>query len=159
MGVSAEHGLPTFVGECNPYLSSPHEWDLACFPPRSAGHRLQSLILELPRETYLACGRVNLCRGAWSPTTARARAVKLLEEQRVIGEPERVLVLLGRKVVGAFGRVEGPMTHVLPPEPGLPHLLIFPHPSGRNTAWTDPATRERARVMLRELCPGLWSTP
>lgn len=152
-------GLPTFVGECNPYTSSPPEWDLADFPMGSAGHRLQSLILALDHDRYMGCGRVNLCRGAWMPAAARGTAKKLLELHRVVGEPERVMVLLGRKVATAFARVEGPMTHVRPEEPGLPHLLLFWHPSGRCTAWNDQATRERARAMLHELCPGLYLTP
>lgn len=137
---------------------------LVPWPNNCAGHRLQSRILGLPEETYLAMHRRNLCRGTWSIIEARKAAAFLLPPMFTEREepPWRTIVLLGRKVAQAF------TYHYHPPvssagEPSLRpfvwvwmrglRILTLPHPSGRNAAsWAGDAI-DRARAQLRECEP------
>ncbi len=141
------------VGENNPYGSDP-EFALYCYPPGCAGYRLRR-ILGLPQHQYLALHRKNLCDGDWSARDARARALELLSPTASWS----VMVLLGRKVAGAFEQVAlggDPLVafSIRACSSGTT-LISLPHPSGRNLVWNQPWARARARAILRELVPDL----
>jgi len=145
--------LPLFVGELNPYGSSP-EYALFCEPPHSAGGRLCRLVCGLRRSTYLKLPRVNLCTGKWSMTVAKSNAE--IWKRKAAGTWN--VVLLGRKAATAFGYADAdPFTtsrHYWPS--GGPSGIAFialPHPSGLCRAWNEPGAFERARALLREVCP------
>jgi hypothetical protein len=140
--------IPLFVGESNPYGSSP---DFALYPsPRGcSGERLCRLVLDLAPEDYLAFSdRANLCDGRWSIAEARREAARLGAEHG-----RATIVLLGSKVCAAFGVPFDPFTlrssldHV--PRSVLPRFAILPHPSGLSRAWNVPGAFDRARVTLR----------
>lgn len=140
------------VGELNPRGANPR---LALFPlPRGAsGDRLR-ILMGLADVDYLRCvARTNLCDLSWSGAIARARGRALLWSE---GPP--VLVLLGARVRDAL---DGPPFFESRPwrhpsgQGSEKVLLSLPHPSGRCLLWNDPARRERARALLRELVPGV----
>jgi hypothetical protein len=144
------------VGEANPYFAGHGDpsYSLYCYPIGSAGHRLRK-ILGLPQHRYLALYRVNLCDGDWSNARAQDRARALI----VPSSPWRVVVLLGRKVTGAFEKVALGGDPLVPFAtrtcvPGMTFISL-PHPSGRNLIWNQPWARERARQLLRTLAPDL----
>ena len=87
------------LGEDNPYGSDP-SFSLYCYPVGCAGYRLRRH-LGLPQHQYLALHRANLCSGTWSTPLARKRAFELLNPSA----PWRAIVMLGRKVAGAFEHV------------------------------------------------------
>jgi hypothetical protein len=96
------------------------------------------------------CERYNLCVGTWDRERAKVRAAQILNDHA--GQPERVLVLLGRKVAEAFGLADMPAfssRQII----GGPRVVVLPHPSGRNMTWNDPASVARARLAIRTACP------
>lgn len=130
----------TLVGEANPHSDDP--W-MALFPlPRGcAGDRLRRL-LGLSRTQYLVrFDRVNLCGRHWSSKTSRRRA----QDLRASGGH---LILLGRRVAGAFG-VEADYLAVVRDHPCVFYLL--PHPSGLNRWWNDERNCDAARAFLSRL--------
>jgi uracil-DNA glycosylase len=147
------------VGELNPY-GGPDSNALVPWPNNCAGARLQSRILGLPEEVYLAMHRRNLCRGTWSIVEARAAAWACLSATTG-PHPWTTIVMLGQKVRAAFARYQMgfSLTADVHMEPFTTRtaqgvtLVALPHPSGRNAAsWGDAAVH-RARKMLAELEP------
>lgn len=144
------------VGEANPYFAGHGDpsYSLYCYPIGSAGHRLRK-ILGLPQHRYLALHRVNLCDGEWSSVAARDRARSLLDPAAAW----RVIVMLGRKVTETFEKValDGRELVAFATATCCPSMTLvsLPHPSGRQTIWYQPWTRDRARQILRELVPDL----
>lgn len=148
------------VGEDNPYGSAP-EFALYNRPEGCSGERLQSRILGLREETYLAIWRTNLCLGKWSTRAAKERARELMQYTH----RWTVIVMFGRKVADAFSavlresgydRVFSPFTSTLVPScEAVPDafLVSLPHPSRRNTSWNDPRRTIDARMLLAEVVP------
>lgn len=139
------------VGEMNPYGSHPRH---ALFdePPNSAGGRLRRRILGMRSEDYLALARYNLCVGAWDLARARERAREI-----TASHPGDAIVMLGRKVAGAFDRsgmgafeVEIVRTFFQ-----ANSFVALPHPSGRCLVWNEPGSIPRARSLLRQVDPTL----
>lgn len=154
---------PILVGESNPYGASP-ETALYPLPARASGGRLQRLV-GVRRWRYVEFERHNLCEEPWRIRTARVRASQLM-----LGNRGRVLVLLGRKVAHAFGEKDTPPfslvdvgqgdryrrqtpSAVPPHESHWTRLVLLPHPSGLNRQWQEPGAYERARRLLRVVCP------
>lgn len=136
------------VGELNPYGSPPY-FALYDDPPGCAGARLRRF-LGLDRETYLgeSVVRINLCRGDWSAPRARIAA-----SQISLAYSSVPIVILGRKVAAAFGK-SGVLAFS---RDGL--VVCLPHPSGRCRVWSQPGSIDRARALLREVCPAVpWGT-
>ena len=139
-------GKPVVVGETNPYGDNPY-YAMYPWPDGSAGHRLCSLVLRVPRLRYLDYfDRVNLCRGKWSVVEAR----KIVSE--LLSVPDRRLVLCGSKVSRAFGVPYEPYTVVS--EKGC-SLVVLPHPSGLCRLWNEPDSFDRARAAVLSVCPDL----
>ena len=136
---------PVFIGELNPYGMNP-EYALWPDPRNAAGDRLRRLILGVRRSTYHEYAKYNLCTGKWSMPAARAMAQHLRMKHG-----DDVLVLLGRKVVAAFG-LEGLEAFSAPRGR---RRVILPHPSGRNRTWNEPGAFLRARATLLSVCPDL----
>lgn len=137
------------VGELNPYGARP-EYALYHEPPNAAGGRLQRLIFGIEaRRWYLPMWRTNLCVGAFDREDARTRAMELIGEA-----PWSTIVLLGRQVQRAFGVTIadgfGELASVVGPRRAL---ICLPHPSGRNTIWTDLANVDHARAVMRAAVP------
>jgi len=143
-------GRVLLVGELNPISSQPDD-ALYCEPAGCSGHRLQDFVLALPRLHYLAMWRTNLCRGEWRIGPARERAAELVRPE----SPWRTIVMLGRRVAGAFGEAKlAPFTAVGGPD-RTATLVSIPHPSGLCRAWNDPLAARRARDLLAKLEPGV----
>ena len=154
------------VGEDNPYGDDPR-FALYPHPDGSAGARFCRLVCGLPRADYIGLRRTNLCVGKWSAPAAR----KAADQLRLDVLPGHVLVLLGRKVAGAFGLagslafstareadrdVYGPLdVQRLGAAGQVVRYVLLPHPSGRNTTWNEPGAFERARSLLRSAVPGV----
>lgn len=141
------------VGELNPYGADPR-FAMYPDPPMSAGARMQSLVAGLDRKRYIDLPRYNLCVGRWSNPAARLEADRLLADATIEG-----LVLLGRKVVGAFFRRDLPQPFnvaVLSPDGkrGV-RCAVLPHPSGLCRAWNEPRAFLRAQATLREAFPSI----
>ena len=154
------------VGESNPYGEDPR-YALYDEPKNFAGGRLRRLIFGLRRTHYFGhTDRYNLCTGPWSVLRARERANEILRAHASEVRDDTI-VLLGRKVVGAFfGGPESlaesdwprPFTYDhlrYAPLGGCAtkrereNLVILPHPSGRNREWNTPGAFERARGLLK----------
>jgi hypothetical protein len=143
MGEARVPGRPLLVGECNPY-GSHSEFALWPDPPYSAGGRLCLLIMRLDTDVYCeSFDRANLCAREWRISEARARARELEAE-----DAGRTIVLLGSKVCAAFGAEFAPF-QTIERIPGLPRLVVLPHPSGINRMWSQPGSLDRARETLR----------
>ena len=170
----SEERKVVLIGEDNPYGADPRH-ALFCWPERSAGWNLAHRILGLRRGTYLRkTVRYNLCEGKWSAPAARERAHEILV-QHANQTANDVLVLLGRRVVGAFyGGPDGCPQSDWPPAFTTGHaayaplngretldshrgdnLIILPHPSGRNLIWNDPMAVPKARALFEQLAPWL----
>lgn len=143
---------PLLVGEMNPYGADPF-FALYPLPETSSGGRLQSLILDIPRDAYVEMDRVNLCEGKWSAPAARSRG----QELRAFFTPAtHKFVLLGAKVSGAFGVPFEPISAKTGHAAGDEHTyVVLPHPSGRNLLWNDPEVIPRVRALLRREFPDL----
>ncbi len=138
------------IGEDNPQSSAP-EHALFPAPAGCAGNRLQEKILGLRRATYLSIWRTNLCNPTWSAPAAHLRAGSLLAETG----PWDVMILLGSKVAGVFGKI---LEEKLEPftVTGIGHMqrvVCLPHPSGRNLVYNHPLASATARKILSEVCP------
>lgn len=133
------------VGESNPHGPEPR-FALFDRPANCAGDRLRRLILGVRRSTYFGLGRVNLCSGRWSDPLARNAARTMLDEHG-----EMPILLLGKKVAGAFGLAALFPFGRAPDRP----LVVIPHPSGRNLLWNDAGTIERARSLIAAIAPSL----
>jgi hypothetical protein len=157
------------VGEANPYGADPR-YALYNEPEHSAGGRLQRKIAGLSQRDYLSLWRTNLCIDGWGLVKARRRADQLLVGPFGADAPQwrpwDVVVLLGRKVAGAFEDVAGAVCDGkpridLPPwhqrtvlVHGLPIVLAaIPHPSGLNRDWNDRDAFHRARRLLEWVAP------
>ena len=155
---------PILIGESNPYGADP-EMALYPLPPHASGGRLQRLVMGVRRHRYVEFERHNLCEEPWRIREARSMAGALTRSSR-----GRVLVLLGRKVAHAFGEKDTPPFSLVDvgegerylrrmPSATPPHgsswtrLLLLPHPSGLNRQWQQPGAVERARRILRVVCP------
>lgn len=137
------------VGESNPYGADPY-YALYPAPDGCAGHRLCTLIMDLPRAQYVKrFDRVNLCAGEWSLKAARARMEELWQEAVELERP--AIVLLGRKVAEAFRApgVESPQPFTLEHNCTDTAIVSLPHPSGLCREWANPGAYERAREVLR----------
>lgn len=152
------------VGELNPY-GGPDSNALVPWPVGCAGHRLQSKILGVDEETYLAMNRRNLCRAVWNLGDARIAAQEICVADVW---PWTSIVLLGRKVAQAFwmrgSKKFDPNTIV---ERMMPFgvyssrrdwehpvpIVTLPHPSGRNTIWNNAGAIDQARSLLRQAIP------
>lgn len=151
------------VGEVNPISARP-EHALCCAPAGCSGHRLQELILGLPRVHYLALWRTNLCRGDWSKIMAKTRVDVLVDE----GCPWDVIVMLGRQVQGAFAPRMGMSPAARLPEIARSEMvgggkaftmISIPHPSGLNRRWNEPGQVDHVRTLLRSSAPEIpWGT-
>jgi hypothetical protein len=131
-----------FVGESNPYGEQDGKFALYHLPRGASGNNLRKH-LGLMDSTYAALDKVNLCVGPWRLEAARAKAMILLTEYRVI-------VLLGVKVRKAFG---GPAAWEARRSAFGRSWVSLPHPSGLNAAWRELGASERARALLREHAP------
>jgi mutator protein MutT len=141
------------VGEVNPYGADP-KYALYDEPAGSAGGRLRRLVFGLCRTSYRRwTRRFNLCTGAWGPAKARHTVGQIWGRCG----PDETIVLLGRKVAGAFGLGHlAPFTRqdVVQVDGGnLLRYVILPHPSGRCRTWNEPDAVERARALLRQVRP------
>ena len=137
---------PILVGELNPYGTDPR-YALYPHPANSAGARLQSKILGLPRLAYLkSFHRANLCLGTWSAPSARKVARTILDKYGRV-------VLLGAKVCAAFEVEFRPFTTIVHGETGQA-ICVLPHPSGRCLIWNEPDAVGRAR---RALAQHVWN--
>lgn len=166
------HQIPgiVVVGELNPYGVDPR-YALYDEPKQASGYRLRTLVMGLRRTTYFRLKKVNLCTGIWSAKAAREAAHALLVEHA--NQTDDTLILLGRKVVGAFFCGPDGLDPRDTPQPFTrsfcrysvvggsttererENLVILPHPSGLNRSWGEPGAFERARALLREACPGV----
>jgi hypothetical protein len=149
------------VGEDNPYSAAP-ENALFPYPIGCAGFNFAEKITGFGSSHQLATWRTNLCSPRWSAAAARERALALVVTE---GVPWRVIVMLGRKVAGAFAKGLEQMYN--PPPEFAPftktqmlrltgHWITFvslPHPSGRCPAWNDLASAPRARALLAAAAP------
>lgn len=139
------------MGEDNPFGEDPR-FALYPYPERASGGRLARILGLEPREYLRLFDRANLCRGRWAIREAREGAAQIF--WRNAGH-DRAIVLLGRKVVAAFSACDLDRILLRPFAfvriPGGPTYASLPHPSGRNTIWNDPSTRESARSLLREV--------
>lgn len=142
------------VGELNPLSSHPSD-ALVPWPNGCAGHRLMR-ILGLEEPDYLAIARLNLCSGRWSRDSANLRANWLVNQH--VGRDD-VLVMLGRKVAGAFCYQLPSFTHEVRDygliEKNELTLVSLPHPSGLCRAWNDPGATERARELMSRVEPSV----
>lgn len=132
---------PLIVGELNPYGSDP-AFALYPLPEHASGGRLCQL-LNMSHGRYLALfDRVNLCEGKWEALKARdaARALRL-------DNAGRQMILLGRKVAGAFGFRDVPFFS-RPSTDG--RFLLLPHPSGLCRVWNEPENQLRARELVAD---------
>lgn len=135
------------VGEMNPYQDRP-DFDLYDLPVRASGHRLRTLVLDVPRvDYYRRFVMRNLCVERWSAPAARKRAAELAEAC-----PTQTFVLLGKKVRDAFGIYSAKDFDVIQRERTV---VLLPHPSGLCRAWNEPGAVRRAQAVLVEACPGL----
>lgn len=148
------------VGELNPYGADP-QFALYPTPRHAAGDRLRRLVMGVRTPTYMGFTRYNLCVGKWSTRDARWQARAILAMHQ--GD---LLVLLGRKVTGAFFRGALPELN-WPAEfsrswlchPSriatreFDNIVVLPHPSGLCRSWNEPGAFERARAVLREVAP------
>lgn len=159
------------VGEDNPQSSDPRD-ALFPYPVGCAGHRYADMITDIGAATHLATWRTNLCNPRWSAKAARERVLELL----VKDAPWTVIVMLGRKVAGAFSQVlaleiDGRKfefdaftffdMHKSNGEPfGSRDFTIvsLPHPSGRNLVWNDQAQIHRARALLARVAPSWYGS-
>lgn len=109
-----------------------------------AGRRLAGL-LSVSWDSYLSLDRRNLLRnaGRWDPAAARETAAEIDALPADV-----VLVLLGRKVQGAFGLAGFPQFTVARTPAGK-RAYLLPHPSGRCRVWNDPRAAQTARRFLR----------
>ena len=158
---------PLLIGEDNPYSRDPAD-ALLPYPDKSAGWRLATKIMGLPRAAYLPhFDPLNLCARRWSMREARESAERIVAERGVgLGPQTRSVVLLGTKVCAAFGVDFAPFTmsnvsrrvslKVRHPALGEVDAIgakivcatILPHPSGRSRAWCEPGAVERTRDAL-----------
>ena len=139
------------VGELNPYGSDPR-YALYHEPKRAAGYQLQHKIFGIEaRRWYLPMWRVNLCVGDWDGRDATRKARELAAP----GAPWTTIVMLGVKVAKAFEHATGaaPAPFCDSMQDGHPTLLSLPHPSLRNTTWTNPNAIALARSSLRSVIP------
>lgn len=157
------------VGELNPYGADP-QYALYPTPRHAAGDRLRRLVMGVRTPTYIGFTRYNLCVGKWSTRDARAQARAILA-MHANQEQDDVVVLLGRKVVGAFfGGIDGCPPSDWPEEFSTSfmryaplggrattrepdNLAVLPHPSGLCRSWNEPGAYERARAVLRLAAP------
>ena len=124
-----------------------------------SGERIAALAgLEFPAAYARVFDRMNLVAlpAEWSDSDAVARGVERVTA--MIAERERV-VLLGRRVAAALDaldmsllewkswrvRVDGAIVS------SSVEVARFPHPSGRNRWWNEPANIELARSFLKDV--------
>jgi hypothetical protein len=146
-------GIILVLGEINPYGNSP-EYALWHEPRGASGDRLRR-IMGLSDDEYLEyVARANLCAGHWSTRKAREAF------RRIDMRSHAAVIFLGSKVRGACsGPSNFELGVVVTGNDRSPVSTSFPHPSGRNRAWGDPVTIERARAALVYLAPGIpWGT-
>jgi hypothetical protein len=124
----------TFVGEADPRGTG----NPLGRQPGRAGSRLVA-ILGLDGLSYDRCRRVNLCGIAWD----RGEAARAARSARL--PAGSVVVLLGRRVAGAFG-YNGDFFSA--ETRGDVVLVGLPHPSGRCRTWNDPTSAVRARAAV-----------
>ena len=150
---SGQAVLPLLVGELNPF-GGPDHLALYPIPERCSGGRLARILGLTPRQYLRRFDRTNLCRGAWSLPSARARVDELLREDR------SVYVLLGSRVAKAFDVPFLPFTAMehgvfKPPRSSRTCWFVqLPHPSGLNRLWNEPGAAERARAAVDRALAG-----
>ena len=163
------------VGEDNPQSAKPQHalWPIPSKgSPGCAGRNLQSKILRVAHSTYYGLWRTNLCLprlveyeghgsgemvpGRWNLDEARRRATIL--SLRAV--PWRTIIMLGRKVAGAFEWATGEAVKQWEwsivwndVEDDWIKLVALPHPSGLTRAWNDPASYDRALDLLQRAAP------
>lgn len=143
------------LGEDNPQSSRP-EFQLYPRPSGCSGHRLQSLVLGLPEQDYLAVWRTNLCSPTWDQLSARQRLRLLLARET----PWATVVCLGRKVAKVAEMVTNltknhnfrTFDHAELTDVGK-RLIFLPHPSGRCREWNEPGAFRRAQGLMRMASP------
>lgn len=136
------------VGEDNPYGQDPR-FALYHKPRHASGNRLRQH-LGLRDATYERLAKINLCAEAWK--TAEAKACAEVIKHRTCPY-NRVVVLLGAKVRGAFGFASAEFFSVTVAYGCTPMFVILPHPSGRNLLWNQAGAREEARKLLKSVVP------
>lgn len=159
------------VGEDNPQSADPRE-ALYPYPVGCAGYNYAENIANVGSSHHLATWRTNLCNPTWNKKQAELRALDLVIAE---GVPWRTIVMLGRKVAGAFA---GALSAYNPPLKFAPftitrvlhrvrecptptaadldwiQLVSLPHPSGRCREWGNPVNVHRARALLAAAAPG-----
>ena len=144
---------PLLLGMNNP-LSDEPEYDLYPYPPGCAGWRLWRMLPDgTTRQQYLdAFDRRNLLRAReWDQRAAREAADELFP--KLSG---RLVVVLGTQVRAALmlPPSEPLGRHSIVHERGQFEWIAFPHPSGRNHWFNDPANRAMASKVLLDLMRG-----
>lgn len=86
----------------------------------------------------------------WDPVEAKVRAANWCMAQRGRSVP---LLLLGTKVCAAFG-IERPEWLEWYARALWTPMIAFPHPSGLNRWWNDPANAEAARDLAHKVASG-----
>lgn len=159
---------PILVGLNNPYNPDP-EHALAPFPERSAGWRLWRMLFDcvndvpVSRAAYLAgmnrveyldaFDRHNLFGYPEPETMEKRRTIARDFIDRCVPAGSHV-VLLGHVVLRSVGDALGAK---LEPIFGHPQVACgttwrwLPHPSGRCTAYNDPAVRALAGMVLADV--------
>lgn len=114
-------------------------------PESSAGRRLAAMLGMSHEDMVRRYDFINLLSpGTWSAREAR-QAGYSLQRDLVEGTWLRV-VLLGKRV-GQAALFGAPTLSTL--RHGFADVLFFPHPSGRNRLFNDPAFKRRASRVLR----------
>lgn len=144
--VQEPHRLPlVFVGEVNPLSTNPRH-ALLDRPEGSSGDRLRRLICRMRRTTYCRLGKVDLFDQDLDFWRAKGRTVDLFE----LGFP---LVALGARVANLLSLANQPLYQ--PSVGPLGRVIVLPHPSGRNRAWSTPGEFDRAHQALRDFAPDI----
>jgi hypothetical protein len=136
---------PLIVGMNNPVTPGRDEFALWPDPPGCAGWRLWKMLEQetgaTKRDYLRAFDRVNLCNGDWNMEQARSKMLQLTANR-----DGRRIVLLGNDVWRAYSLNP-------PPKPFTwrDGVALFPHPSGRNRMYYDPAVYLCAVYFLAEL--------
>ena len=73
---------------------------------------------------------------AWNAKLA-ARAAARMERKGILGMPDSIVILLGRRVARAFRFHESPWFKEWPQANGAT-IVVAPHPSGASRWWNDP---------------------
>lgn len=98
-------------------------------------------------------GRASGNGSAWPVKRAR-RSARRMEDAGLFAPPDRIVILLGRRVAAAFGLGGAPWftSFQMASSQGMPaEVVVAPHPSGASRWWNEPANVARARRFWRSV--------